>query len=150
MHIDGRLAAPAHISAPVLAVFNPRSRVIPPVSIVPAVHRGFGDAQLRTLQRRVKARRSNRARELARMEQLPVVLCIADTTELNFNGQDIDGVVPLSYEAQVGMYARCAAQRLLAGARSVDGRRPDCRERAEGSRSVRIRREVQFYSLKFG
>ena len=30
-------------------------------------------------------------RTTARMGQLPVVLCIADTTELNFNGQDIEG-----------------------------------------------------------
>jgi hypothetical protein len=43
-------------------------------------------------------------RTTARMGQLPVVLCIADTTELNFNGQDIEGAGPLSYEAQVGMY----------------------------------------------
>jgi hypothetical protein len=43
-------------------------------------------------------------RTTARMGQLPVVLCIADTTELNFNGQDIEGAGPLCYEAQVGMY----------------------------------------------
>jgi hypothetical protein len=43
-------------------------------------------------------------RTTARMGQLPVVLCVADTTELNFNGQDIEGAGPLSYEAQVGMY----------------------------------------------
>ncbi|ANB71758.1 transposase (plasmid) [Paraburkholderia phytofirmans OLGA172] len=43
-------------------------------------------------------------RTTARMGALPVVLCIADTTELNFNGQDIEGAGPLSYEAQVGMY----------------------------------------------
>jgi Transposase Tn5 dimerisation domain/Transposase DNA-binding len=43
-------------------------------------------------------------RTTARMGQLPVVLCIADTTELNFSGQDIEGAGPLSYEAQVGMY----------------------------------------------
>lgn len=34
----------------------------------------------------------------------PVVLCLQDTTELNFNGQDITGLGPLSYEAQRGMY----------------------------------------------
>ncbi|WP_436231382.1 IS4/Tn5 family transposase DNA-binding protein, partial [Caballeronia sp. LjRoot29] len=34
-------------------------------------------------------------RTTARMGQLPVVLCIADTTELNFNGQDIEGAGPL-------------------------------------------------------
>lgn len=33
-------------------------------------------------------------RTMARMGQLPVVLCIADTTELNFNGQDIEGAGP--------------------------------------------------------
>jgi hypothetical protein len=43
-------------------------------------------------------------RTTARMGELPVVLCLADTTELNFNGQDIEGAGPLSYEAQVGMY----------------------------------------------
>ncbi|WP_425219850.1 IS4 family transposase [Ralstonia solanacearum] len=34
----------------------------------------------------------------------PVVLCIADTTELDFNGQEIEGLGPLSYEVQRGMY----------------------------------------------
>lgn len=41
---------------------------------------------------------------LQRMNAQPVVLCLQDTTELNFNGQDIDGLGPLSYEAQRGMY----------------------------------------------
>lgn len=40
----------------------------------------------------------------ARMRQHPVVLCIQDTTELDFNGQEILGLGPLSYEAQRGMY----------------------------------------------
>lgn len=39
-----------------------------------------------------------------RMRQHPVVLCIQDTTELDFNGQAIAGLGPLSYEAQRGMY----------------------------------------------
>lgn len=39
----------------------------------------------------------------ARMRQHPVVLCLQDTTELDFNGQSIDGLGPLSYEAQRGM-----------------------------------------------
>ncbi|MBB5441803.1 MULTISPECIES: IS4 family transposase [unclassified Paraburkholderia] len=43
-------------------------------------------------------------RTAARMRQSPVVLCIADTTELNFNGQDMEGAGPLSYEVQRGMY----------------------------------------------
>lgn len=39
-----------------------------------------------------------------RMAELPVVLCLHDTTELDFNGQTIEGLGPLSYEAQRGMY----------------------------------------------
>lgn len=41
---------------------------------------------------------------LQRMNAEPVVLCLQDTTELDFNGQDIQGLGPLSYEAQRGMY----------------------------------------------
>jgi hypothetical protein len=44
------------------------------------------------------------ARSEARMRQHPVVLCLQDTTELDFNGQDIAGLGPLSYEAQRGLY----------------------------------------------
>lgn len=33
-----------------------------------------------------------------------VVLCLQDTTELDFNGQQARGLGPLSYEAQRGMY----------------------------------------------
>ena len=40
----------------------------------------------------------------ARMAQHKVVLCIQDTTELDYNGQQIDGLGPLSYEAQRGLY----------------------------------------------
>ncbi|MEO5355517.1 MAG: hypothetical protein H7835_20240, partial [Magnetococcus sp. XQGC-1] len=39
-----------------------------------------------------------------RMAQHHVVLCIQDTTELDFNGQQIEGMGPLSYDAQRGMY----------------------------------------------
>ena len=39
-----------------------------------------------------------------RMRAHPVVLCLQDTTELDFNGQTIKGLGPLSYEAQRGMY----------------------------------------------
>ena len=39
-----------------------------------------------------------------RMAHHPVVLCLQDTTELDFNGRDTDGLGPLSYEAQRGMY----------------------------------------------
>ncbi|MDT4844556.1 IS4 family transposase ISAzo5 [compost metagenome] len=39
-----------------------------------------------------------------RMRSQSVVLCIQDTTELDFNAQDIDGLGPLNYEARRGMY----------------------------------------------
>ncbi|WP_425476451.1 IS4 family transposase [Cupriavidus sp. BIC8F] len=39
-----------------------------------------------------------------RMGAEPVVLCLQDTTELDFNGQGAIGLGPLSYEAQRGMY----------------------------------------------
>ncbi|CAN7188484.1 IS4 family transposase [Pseudoduganella sp. LjRoot289] len=39
-----------------------------------------------------------------RMQEHPVMLCLQDTTELNFNGQETEGLGPLSYEAQRGMY----------------------------------------------
>ncbi|MCC2869218.1 MAG: IS4 family transposase [Candidatus Accumulibacter phosphatis] len=41
---------------------------------------------------------------LARMQQHRVVLCLQDTTELDFNGQRIEGLGPLSDEAQRGLY----------------------------------------------
>ena len=40
---------------------------------------------------------------LRRMSAEPVVLCLQDTTELDFNGRDIEGLGPLNYEAQRGM-----------------------------------------------
>ena len=43
-------------------------------------------------------------RTRGRMQVHPVILCLQDTTELNFNGQQIDGLGPLCYEAQRGMY----------------------------------------------
>lgn len=39
-----------------------------------------------------------------RIAQHSVVLCLQDTTELNYNGQEINGLGPLSYEAQRGLY----------------------------------------------
>lgn len=44
------------------------------------------------------------AQTVQRMRRHAVVLCLQDTTELDFNGQDIVGLGPLSYEAQRGMY----------------------------------------------
>ena len=39
-----------------------------------------------------------------RMAQHKVVLCIQDTTELDYNGQAMSGLGPLSFEAQRGLY----------------------------------------------
>jgi Transposase Tn5 dimerisation domain/Transposase DNA-binding len=41
---------------------------------------------------------------LMRIQASPVVLCLQDTTELDYNGQTVDGLGPLSYETQRGMY----------------------------------------------
>jgi len=41
---------------------------------------------------------------LARMREQPVVLCLQDTTELDYQGRAMRGLGPLSYEAQRGMY----------------------------------------------
>lgn len=41
---------------------------------------------------------------LKRSQHHSVVLCLQDTTELDFNGQLIEGLGPLNYEAQRGMY----------------------------------------------
>lgn len=44
------------------------------------------------------------ARTQERMRTQAVVLCIQDTTELDFNGQEIAGLGPLNYESRRGMY----------------------------------------------
>ena len=77
------------------------------------------------------------ASSLRRMAAEPVVLCLQDTTELDFNAQAIAGLGPLSYEAQRGMYLHAtyavSAQRVPLGvldawmwareAKPADGRR---------------------------
>ena len=77
-----------------------------------------------------------------RMAAHEVVLCIQDTTELDFNGQEATGLGPLSYEAQRGMYARptyaVSTSRELLGVlnawmwarerRDSDGSRPGVKE----------------------
>jgi len=40
----------------------------------------------------------------ARIREHAVVLCLQDTTELDYNGQAMSGLGPLSYEAQRGLY----------------------------------------------
>jgi len=42
--------------------------------------------------------------ERIRVSDSPVILCIQDTTELDFNGQQTKGLGRLSYDAQRGMY----------------------------------------------
>ncbi|MDB5867811.1 MAG: transposase [Polaromonas sp.] len=78
----------------------------------------------------------------ARMAAHEVVLCIQDTTELDFNGQEASGLGPLSYEAQRGMYAHptyaVSTSREPLGvldawmwareAKDKDGRRPGIKE----------------------
>lgn len=44
-----------------------------------------------------------RQRQL-RMQKELVALCLQDTTELNFNGQKIEGLGPLLHDSQRGMY----------------------------------------------
>ena len=44
------------------------------------------------------------ARTMERMASQKVVLCIQDTTELDFTGQDIDGLGALNYEERRGMF----------------------------------------------
>lgn len=39
-----------------------------------------------------------------RMRKHPIALCLQDTSELDFNAQQIDGLGPLNYEARRGMY----------------------------------------------
>ena len=46
----------------------------------------------------------HRAKTELRMRQHPVILCLQDTTELDFNGQETAGLGPLSYEVQRGLY----------------------------------------------
>jgi len=41
---------------------------------------------------------------LERIKAHPVVLCLQDTTELDFKGKSTEGLGPLSYEAQRGLY----------------------------------------------
>src|SRR6218665_2585883 len=57
----------------------------------------FGDARL-------DRRAGLLAQQLSqRMRSPPVVLCLQDPPELDFRGQDIEGLGPLSYEAQRGL-----------------------------------------------
>ena len=96
----------------------------PSVSI-PAACSGAGEtkAAYRLLSHEAVGWRDILAPHLAssvrRMAAEPVVLCLQDTTELDFNGQAIAGLGPLSYEAQRGMYLHAtyavSAQRVPLG-----------------------------------
>jgi hypothetical protein len=97
----------------------------------------------------------------ARMAPLPVVLCLQDTTWLDFNGQAIAGLGPLSDEAQRGMYrhptfAVSAAREPLGvldawmwarEPEAPDGRRPVRRARA-GWKATRAWRSWPLSSLR--
>ena len=48
--------------------------------------------------------RPHQAKAQQRMRAHPVVLCLEDTTELDFNAQDISGLGRLNYERRRGMY----------------------------------------------
>ncbi len=65
---------------------------------------------------------------VARMREHAVVLCLQDTTELDYNGQAMTGLGPLSYEAQRGL--------LLNPTRSAGARR------VRHDRSARVARPV--------
>ena len=47
---------------------------------------------------------AHRQATVARIREHAVVLCLQDTTELDYNGQVMTGLGPLSYEAQRGLY----------------------------------------------
>ena len=85
-----------------------------------------------------------------------LVLCLQDTTELDYHGRMIKGLGPLSYEAQRGLYlhptyvvtterdAPGGEQRLDLGARAEEGRGPAqraARERAQ-CRALRAHRQA--------
>lgn len=81
-----------------------------PTASIPGACEGWGDAAAayrmldneRCDWREIIEARARCA--MQRMTGLPVVLCLHDTTELNFTGKTIQGLGPLSYEAQRGMY----------------------------------------------
>ena len=85
-----------------------------------------------------------------RMTEYPLVLCLEDTTEINFNGQQIEGLGPLSYEVQRGMYLHptiaVTPERLQLGVvdawmwarelRDAQGVRPGQNEASAGPRAM--------------
>lgn len=81
-----------------------------PTSSIPTASGGWGDTQAayRMLgNERCDWReilQTHASSTTQRMAGHDVVLCLNDTTELDFNGQTITGLGPLSYEAQRGMY----------------------------------------------
>lgn len=81
-----------------------------PTASIPGACRGWGEthAAYRFLQndavdwRDIMEPHWHCTRE--RMREHDVVLCIQDTTELDYNGQETTGLGPLTYEAQRGMH----------------------------------------------
>ena len=81
-----------------------------PTASIPAASGGWGDTQAayRMLDNKRcdwrEILQTHATSTTQRMAGHKVVLCLNDTTELDFNGQTIEGLGPLSYEAQRGMY----------------------------------------------
>ena len=81
-----------------------------PSASIPGACRGWGEtmAAYRFLQQESvewsDIIQPHRDCTLQRCQSHPVILALQDTTELDFNGQSIEGLGPLSYEAQRGLY----------------------------------------------
>jgi hypothetical protein len=80
-----------------------------PTESLPGACRGWGETQAAYRffgNEAIEAQailEPHREAAIRRMPPHPVVLCLQDTTELDFNGQAIQGLGPLSDEAQRGM-----------------------------------------------
>ena len=82
-----------------------------PEGSVPSAFRSWGETQAAYRlfsNERVTAERvlePHRDATLERMKQYPVVLCVQDTTELDYTSKpQIQGLGPLNYKASLGMY----------------------------------------------
>lgn len=81
-----------------------------PTESLPGACRGWGETQAayRFFGNEAIAAQTildpHREATIRRMQPHSVVLCLQDTTELDFNGKAIQGLEPLSDEAQRGMY----------------------------------------------
>ncbi|HSJ74803.1 MAG TPA: IS4 family transposase [Gemmatimonadales bacterium] len=81
-----------------------------PQSSVPSAFQGWGETQAAyrflsnpkvTWERVLEPHRDA---TLQRAQQFPVVLCVQDTTELDYTGKQIKGLGPLTYSQALGLY----------------------------------------------